>query len=348
MHAEIEKRLARWDAFLDLSSDVRRMLLVDPGRGKDEVPGGAEYSMHWPENAYVHTDWALRRYADQMKRLDWLDDDAIPHVSLLSGTEIIAECFGCPVVRPETNMPYARHAVKNAQEAAKLKKPNLMDTPLRLQFEKADYIKKHEPDALLRLPDLQSPLDIAAMVWDKNDFYCAISEEPEAVQDLCEKCFDLLCDFLDEWFLRYGTDYVAHFPEYPMHGGLTISEDEIGVINNELFEQFALPYLNRLSERYGGIGVHSCANSEHQWPLIRKIKGLKMLNLIQPDPVLEKSFPYFTDVAAQMPGCHYTLFDRPGLERAHIAVSISCQKISRSQIQDMLSRFRSDYSIVFE
>ena len=341
MHAEIEKRLARWDAFLDLSSDVRRMLLVDPGRGKDEVPGGAEYSMHWPENAYAHADWALRRYADQMKRLDWLDDDAIPHVSLLSGTEIIAECFGCPVVRPETNMPYARHAVKNAQEAAKLKQPNLMDTPLRLQFEKADYIKKHEPDALLRLPDLQSPLDIAAMVWDKNDFYCALSEEPERVHELCEKCYELICDFLDEWFARYGTDYIAHFPEYPMHGGLTISEDEIGVISSELFEQFALPYLNRLSERYGGIGVHSCANSKHQWPQMRKIKGLKLVNLIQPELIIEASIPFFAETAAQFPaGCPAELTLKPEFEGIHLVTTIDASGMDRARIAELSARLR--------
>ncbi|MBQ2957337.1 MAG: hypothetical protein IJE08_12850 [Clostridia bacterium] len=343
MHPEIEKRLARWDEFFDLKSDVRRVLIVRGCQQPGEVPPAASFSMHWPENAWVQADWALRHYADQMRRLDWLADDSIPHVSLLSGTEIIAECFGCPVTRPQTNMPYARYAVHNAQEAANLKKPNLMDTPLRLQFEKADYIKKHEPDALIRMPDLQSPLDIAAMVWDKNDFYCAVSEEPEAVHDLCEKCFGLLCDFLDEWFSRYGTDYVAHFPDYPMHGGLTISEDEIGIISNDLFEEFALPYLNRLSERYGGIGVHSCANSRHQWPLIKKIKGLKLLNLIQPGPVIEESIPYFETVTAQMPEFSYRNLNRSEFERAHVVAVYGAGQITREQMSDEIARLRSGF-----
>ncbi len=94
-----------------------------------------------------------------------------------------------------------------------------------------------------RMPDIQSPMDIAALIWVKSDFYIAMIEEPEAVRELAEKVRCLLTAFLDEWFRRYGTGYVAHFPTYWMEGGLTLSEDEVGAVNPAMFDTFFLPEL---------------------------------------------------------------------------------------------------------
>jgi hypothetical protein len=47
---------------------------------------------------------------------------------------------------------------------------------------------------------------------------------------LAVKVRALLVAFFDEWFKRYGTTFVAHYPDYVMHGGLTLSVDEVGAI----------------------------------------------------------------------------------------------------------------------
>ena len=307
---------------------------------EDAAPS-ADVSLYWPENAAAHAEWALKHYGDQMRRMAWLRDDTIPCLNLLGGTEIFAECLGCPVLRKDTAMPFALPAVRSAEEAVKIKKPNLMDTPLRVQFDKADYVHRREPEALLHLPDIQSPLDVAALVWEKGEFYCAVIEEPEAVRQLCEVCYELICDFLDEWFDRYGTEYVAHYPDYPMHGGITLSEDEIGIINRELFEAFSLPYLNRLSRRYGGIGIHCCANSQHQWPSLLKVEGLKMLNLNQPEQVMEKAIPFFAAHTTQYPmGISREELSNPAFRHAHIVQGVSAGNMDRAQLVDTLARMR--------
>ena len=70
--------------------------------------------------------------------------------------------------------------------------------------------------------------------------------------------------FLDEWFGRYGRDHIAHYPDYFMEGGWTVSEDEVGVVNEEMFEKLFLPELNELSRRYGGIGMHCCVTASSE------------------------------------------------------------------------------------
>lgn len=260
----------------------------------------------WPELKKERIEWQWVKYNRMMEKLDWLECDTIPHFDSLTGTEIFAEAFGCKVYRKDGHMPFALPLLKNASEVSRLKVPELSSSSLALLFEIADELKKRAgPDALFRLPDIQSPMDIAALIWDKSDFYIAMIDEPEAVKELAQKVYSLLSAFADEWFNRYGTAFIAHHPEYYMPEGITLSEDEIGIINPEMFNEFYLPELTKLSQRYNGIGIHCCANAKHQWNNLLKIPGLRVLNLCQTEEILLQSFDVFKDAVVQMPGWIY-------------------------------------------
>ena len=86
-----------------------------------------------------------------------------------------------------------------------------------------------------------------------------------------------------------------------MDGGLSITVDEIGSISSEMYREFFEEDLRTLSQRYGGLGVHCCANSRHQWETLRRLPGLRMLNLVRPEKVLRESYEYFKDTAAKWP-----------------------------------------------
>lgn len=86
-----------------------------------------------------------------------------------------------------------------------------------------------------------------------------------------------------------------------MDGGLSITVDEIGSISSEMYREFFEEDLRTLSQRYGGLGVHCCANSRHQWENLRRLPGLRMLNLVRPEKVLRESYEYFKDTAAMWP-----------------------------------------------
>jgi len=289
----IERRRDRWRRFYDKQAAPSHLFQITP-----------PYSLPYPHpnhNYEQRQEWTARAYEDQLEWTRRFEDDRIPSVQVHTGTEIFAEAFGCRVHRPETDMPFALPLVDNGADAAKLRVPELSNSTLAKIFEMADeQQRRFGPDALFMLPDMQSPLDIAALIWDKNTYYSAMIEEPEAVLELQAKCEQLMCAFLDEWFKRYGhAAYIAHYPLYYMEGGLTLSEDEIGSISPEMFRTFALPALNRLSDRYGGIGIHCCANSRHQWDNLKLIRGVRMLNLIQPDDIIIKAYRFFADFACQ-------------------------------------------------
>lgn len=270
-------------------------------------PGGPEWAQPYSEKKRERIEWSWAAYERMMKQAEWLRDDFIPFLTMNTGTEIFAEAFGCRVHRPEGSNPCALPLISSAGEVSALKVPDLGAPSLAILFEMADELRRRAgPEALMRTVDIQSPMDIAALIWDKTSFYVGIVETPDAVKELADKVHQLLTAFLDEWFRRYGTEHIAHHPDYFMNGGMTLSEDEVGAVNPDMFDEFFLGELSALSWRYGGIGMHCCADSRHQWDGFQKIYGLRLLNLYAPPTrtpqYIKDAFAFFNGSIAQM---HY-------------------------------------------
>jgi hypothetical protein len=292
----IAARKQRWNRFYDAAGQSAYVYMI----GFDDAP---PLDRPWPnpdmKQARIEHAWTM--YQRQLQRTTWLRDDMIPSLWVYTGTEIFAEAMGCAVHRPADNMPFALPFVHNAAEAERLKVPDFSATPLAMLFEMGDELRRRAgPDALFKLVDIQSPMDIVALIWDKNDLYTALIETPAAVQELAAKVHTLLVSFLDAWFARYGRDFMAHYPDYYMPYGLTLSEDEVGIVSTEMFEAFYYPELAALSDRYGALGMHCCANARHQWDGFARIPNLKLLNLVQPAPVCRDALEYFARRTAQM------------------------------------------------
>lgn len=283
----LEERKQRW---LQLYEGKRRtvVLIEQADFGIRPVPS--------PQTMDAFLNWTVRRYEVQRDSLAWLDDDRIPYVTAGMGTDIFAGAFGCPVYYPGNSNPFAGHLIYSSKELAKLKQPKLEDSSLMEVMEFGHKLRKAAPEALIQLPDIQSPLDIAALIWDKTDFFMSMYDEPEAVKDLISMVTILLCEFLDLWFKTFGKEFIAHYPEYYMPWGITLSEDEIGSLSAEHFREFSWPTLCDLSAQFGDkIGIHCCANAQHQWELFKAIPNLVLLNLVQPSDIIREASIFFRD-----------------------------------------------------
>lgn len=292
---KIKIRKSRWTELLKSDGTINRIFLIDV---ENYIP---VRPLLWKDKKQERLDWILKKYSIQLEMLEWLEDDKIPFLDMLTGTEIFAECFGCKISYPKDNTPFALSAISSSEDALKMKKPKLEDTPLMFLFDMADELKKRAGnDVVFRLPDIQSPMDIVALIWDKNDFYIALLEEPDAVKYLSGLVRDLMIEFLDEWFLRYGKEFIADFPDYYMPEGVCLSVDEIGVINEKMFNEYFMPEISYISNHYGSLGVHCCANAHHQWKNFKEVPHLKLLNLVQPNNILIEAYDYFSSHCAQM------------------------------------------------
>lgn len=235
-------------------------------------------------------DWALRAYERSQDWSDRLADDHVPYVITRTGTEILAAAFGCNVHLYPSDPPSARPLVYTAAEADALRVPSL-DVPILARvLEFARQVRRRVgADVPVSVPDIQSPFDVAALIWNKEDFFVALYEAPQAVHRLVDKCRLLLESILDELVRVSGPINFCHCPHAwaPPELGMWLSEDEVGSLSVAMFEEFSLPVLQQLSRKYGGMFIHCCATADHQYASLRKIPNLRGLNRVfqQPGPL---------------------------------------------------------------
>jgi hypothetical protein len=318
--AIVNSQIEKWAGFYRGEKDRRFLIIVD--YPEKEATGRP---LFWPSLEAERVEWMVRNYEALLRHVELVRDDSVPYLDNMTGTEVFAEACGCEVHRPSgmgvrgvwDNMPFALPFIHSAREAAALRVPALGACTLDLLLEMADAGRKLlGEDAVMRLVDVQSPLDIVALMWEKLDLYPALLDEPEAVRGLADKVMSLYTAFFDEWFRSFGRDFVAHFPVYYMPAGLSLSEDEVGAVGPELFDALFLPELAALSDRYGGLGMHCCADSRHQWEGFAKIPGLRMIN-IHKESLAVESLSY---VAGRCPMIPVPAYQESGGPREWIAL----------------------------
>jgi hypothetical protein len=72
--------------------------------------------------------------------------------------------------------------------------------------------------------------------------------------------------------------------------GITLSEDEVGAVNEEMFEIFFKPGLEQLATEFSALGLHCCADARHQWPNFKALKNLRVLNHVAPPTCDKKAY----------------------------------------------------------
>jgi len=243
-------------------------------------------------------DRALRQYEAELRVLAELDDDSVPVARITTGTQLFAAAFGCRVHLFVDSPPCALPLVETAHQADALVEPEPDAGPLARVYEAAARLRERlGPDVPIRVPDIQSPFDIAALIWRKESLYTAVVDHPEAVKRLVSKCTRLLRRFLCRFMAEVGECSLAHCPDVwaPPELGCWLSEDEAGAMSPAMFEEFCLPPLIELSEAFGGLFVHCCATADHQYPNFRRIPNLRGLNRVfqapGPRPAIEAFTP---------------------------------------------------------
>ncbi len=275
----------------------------------------------------------LRQYELMEAYRGALDLDMIPFVNLNTNTGVFASAFGCRFhTFPDHDTPAcALCAVDSADAADALTEPVLEQVPaLARIFELGERMRERlGSDVPIGVPDVQSPFDIAALVWRKEDLFAAMVENPDAVKRLVEKCRRLLAAFLSAFVDRFPNANLSHCPVTgwaPPELGCWLSEDEAGSISAGMFEEFVLPSLVELSTRFGGMFLHCCAAADHQYENFGRIPNLRGLNRV---------FQY-----PPGPGPALDLF-------SHKAVMIQAW-LGESEIYTFLDQSRPDTRFLFE
>lgn len=200
---------------------------------------------------------------------------SMPGFNLLHfGTGPLATAFGAKLIIRENDQPFFEPAVHTAEEVLALKKPDLnRDGILRQLLERIDYYNEATRGKIPLTPsDTAGPWSIATQIWHYEDMLEAIHTAPEAVHYLLDLVTECIIDFYNIQETRIGRWSGTHvslpYPWYP--SGTGIGDDCMVCVSPSIWEEFFLPYNDRLAREYGGIFYHCCMGYERYFESLTK------------------------------------------------------------------------------
>ncbi len=207
--------------------------------------------------------------------------DYVPRLSPYTGSTALASAFGAQIVYPDDNQPTCLPVILQAEDAYRIEKPDVMTADLGRVFEKTSYFLEQTGGQYpITIFDFQSPYDTVHLLWNHETFFTDLVLNPEPVLHL----LDIVTDLTIEAGLKLRDmipEFAAgHCPSVwiPGEAGITMPLDSMVNISPQMFRQFIAPSLEKISDAFGGLIVHSCGNWTHHREELKRIPGLKGVN----------------------------------------------------------------------
>lgn len=248
---------------------------------------------------FLNWEVMLKSQLYEIKLRSQLKDDYIPNLFPYLGTGVLASAFGCEIIYPEVEQPWTKPIVFSPDDVYKLKEPEPTDGLLKDVLELTKFMAERTKGEIpIRVTDIQGPLDTASLIWEYSSFLTAMYEAPDAVHTILDMVTNLIIDFVStqkELCEELGAEFVPnHCPGVwvPQDWGISISEDLVAVVSPHLYEEFALPYNQRLASAFNGLHIHSCGNFTFNYENLRKIDKLRGVDM----GVTETNYPKAVEV----------------------------------------------------
>ncbi len=210
--------------------------------------------------------------------------DYVPGLCPMLGVIGIPSAFGCEVVWWEDDLPSVRPlALDDPAQVFDLPRPSVTSGELGRILETTRYFLEHTGGRVpVRITDVQGPLDSTALIFGHNTFLLSMLTHPAAVHHLLRMVTDLTIEFTQAYrdlIHSYGAEFVPtiNYPWMPDGFGVQVAHDECVMISPQMHDEFAVPYLNQMSDAFGGIFVHSCGRWAHQVESLACVHNLRGL-----------------------------------------------------------------------
>jgi hypothetical protein len=218
---------------------------------------------------------------EQLQSRDWSADDALPSVVVPIGpTGTLATAFGSHY---DTARDWTTQCLRSPEEVRQLRKPTLSDGLIGHYLEGVRYTADAVGEALPICfgQCLQGPLSTSSMILDDQVLLEAMYTHPKEVHRLLDMVTDLLLEFIAAAQRCLPRPVPTTFNEmyFPDGLGVCLADDLAAVVSPWLYEEFGVPYMNRISEAFGGLVLHSCGDPTMNLPVLRGIRNFRGLDL---------------------------------------------------------------------
>ena len=234
-------------------------------------------------------------YLERQLALDYCDD--LPYLEPWIGSGVYAHAYGSRYLWGAGKAPDTIHRYETIDEVKGLAYPDYRNSSImRMVLDSIDMLKEHTNGMIpISLTDTQSPQDTATLIMDTTEFLIGMYTDPETVHEFLANITKLKIEFSHVQIEHIGGDLLASpghgFAGLPFLTGIGVSDDDMVFSSPDLNEQFSFPYMNRLSEEFGGLALHSCGNWVKSMPRLKNLENLMMIdfalpgNLTDPNPI---------------------------------------------------------------
>jgi hypothetical protein len=226
----------------------------------------------------------LAAQLEEIEAQSRLRGDLVPALCPTLGVVAVPSAFGAEVVWWENDFPAVRPLIgENAAKVHGLSPPEVTDGELgRILAYAKRFIEETRGRVPIRLGDIQGPIDNAALIFGHTAFLQAMITHPREVHHLLGMITDLMIRFAEAQrsvVRGLGAEFVpsSFQPWIPDGRGISVANDVGVMLSPELHDEFGVPYLNRLSEAFGGVYLHSCGDWTRLFPSLERVRGLRGL-----------------------------------------------------------------------
>jgi len=212
----------------------------------------------------------------------WKSDTVFPHLQPWFGVGVIATAFGTEYIWKGNSAPQTHPVFRSVDELGRIETPEVGRTkPMKEVLDRINWYREVTRDQLpISLTDTQSPCNTASLLVETNEFFVNVSLEPEKLAPLFKAITEVIINFSEMQLDAIGPN--ASLPGHqmlchPSLKGISLSDDNMTMLSPKTYEETVVPYINMISEHFGGVAVHSCGRIAHCIPALKKVKGLQQV-----------------------------------------------------------------------
>jgi uroporphyrinogen decarboxylase len=173
--------------------------------------------------------------------------------------------FGAKCIWPENEFPFAGRLMNDYAEIAQLKKPNCRTDgmcPFVIKRLRRCQPRIEQAGHRLRFATSRGPMNIATYLLGHSETLIGVKTNPEEIHRL----LDIITEFIVDW-IRYQKEV------FPSIDGVLILDDLIGFLGKSDFDQFAVPYCQRIFSAID-VSIRALHNDCHGLITARRMKEM--------------------------------------------------------------------------
>ena len=207
--------------------------------------------------------------------------DAVPSIRSNLGTGICMSLIGLKQTVFSDKMPWLLQHL-SLEEAGKLTPDDIrIQGDFETGLEHMRFFREAMGDAVpVYCMDTQGPFDLAHLMVGDEIFY-AVHDDPPLVHHIMEIALEIGIR-AHAWMKEVSGEATSEI----WHGnglrsdnmGVRICEDTTAIVGPDIMEEFALPYSERLAERFGGAWIHYCGRNDELTKRILRMDAVRGIN----------------------------------------------------------------------